>query len=168
MQLVEENCTRRDAAPARLQAWKDTLPPYRKANMTGKWGPNMHLQYVGTQPEYQRHGAGTALLKWGIDTAKEHNLWIGIFGSPVGAMFYKHLGFEVVGDVRVQAEGEEEYVMVTAMGLSPSKADSAADNFDRHYYSVRSNWNYIFITPSCSGAILTPPKDQSPVATLRR
>ena len=130
-QQVEETCTRRDAAPKRIQAWKDTLPPYRKVHMTGHWGPNLHLQFVGTQPEWQRHGAATSLLKWGIITAQEHDLWIGLFGSPVGALFYKHLGFEVVGDVKVQVEGEEEYVIVTAMGLPPTKTEEAAERIDK-------------------------------------
>lgn len=54
-----------------------------------------------------------------------------MFGSPVGALFCKHLGFEVVGDVKVQAEVEEEYVIVTAMGLPPSKGDQADERVDK-------------------------------------
>lgn len=91
--------------------------------MSGVWGPNLHLQFIGTQPEYQRHGAATALMKWGLATAEENNLWIGLFASPIGALFYRHIGFKDVGNVTVQVEGEDESVVVMAMGFPPPTKD---------------------------------------------
>lgn len=50
-QSIYQNCARREAAPQRLKAWRETPLPYQKAKMMRKWGPNMLFQYVETEPE---------------------------------------------------------------------------------------------------------------------
>lgn len=87
--------------------------------MFDAWGPYLHLQCIGTDPDFQRHGAGTLLINWGIRTARQHGLWTGLFASPLGELLYARLGFESVGDVTVRVEGQDEEIGVKAMGLRP-------------------------------------------------
>lgn len=59
--------------------------------------PQLNLMVLATKPEYQRRGAGGALVQWGIDKAKQDGLTVTLFSSPQGYGLYKKLGFADVG-----------------------------------------------------------------------
>lgn len=51
------------------------------------------------------------LCQWGEDEAIRRGGWtLTVMASPLGTLLYKHLGYGLIGDVTVQAEGEDEKV----------------------------------------------------------
>lgn len=82
---------------------------------------HLHLRIMATHPDYQRRGAGTMLCNWGISEVQKKNSRISVFASPMGKLLYTHLGFEELGVVVVQVEGEEEKLIIPAMLYEPSR-----------------------------------------------
>jgi len=112
---VDESGHRRDANPDRVKAWKETLSKARKFYFLDEFGNYLHLQHLGTHPDYQRHGAGSALSKWGTDLAQKHNPKVGLFASPMGKFLYTHLEFNELAAIVVRVPCEEGSVTVSAM-----------------------------------------------------
>ncbi|KAG9228881.1 hypothetical protein BJ875DRAFT_218516 [Amylocarpus encephaloides] len=120
-EVTNNGCeNRRDADPARLEEWTKALDNARRQFL----GPNgpvngplsyLHLQHIFTEPSYQKNGAATKLLFWGMRKADEHKLAIGAFASPMGQQFLCGLDFKIIAPVKVQVEGQEEFVVVTCM-----------------------------------------------------
>lgn len=56
-----------------------------------------------------RRGFGSALVKWGIDLAKEEHLAaISVGSSHMGLLLYTHLGFKHLEQLVVQVPGDTE------------------------------------------------------------
>jgi hypothetical protein len=117
MEEVARSGTRRDANPSRLSA-------FRKCGIEGKQCFNdaygdahIHLQILGTHPDYMRNGHGTNLCMWGIFKAENDNVVVTLLASPLGRLFYSHLGFRFLKTLMVQVSGEEEKVYMHAMVL---------------------------------------------------
>lgn len=67
--------------------------------------PHLFLETIGTHPEHQRHGLGSAVLRPGIDLADASGLTCALETSTEGNVaFYQTLGFDVV-DHRIVAGG---------------------------------------------------------------
>jgi GNAT superfamily N-acetyltransferase len=56
---------------------------------------------------YQRLGIGTLLLKWGLEMADQHKLWVGTEAGPKGFGLYLKHGFKQVGWFEVAVHGVE-------------------------------------------------------------
>ena len=110
------------------------MPQGRKKNQL----PYIHLTRLATRPEWQRHGAGTKLSKWGIKLAEKHGLDIGLFATPSGRTLYRELGFTEMKQIKVQMKGEDESVSMTCMRLY-------SDQKVRHKYKI-----HVDICKSCS------------------
>ncbi|KAJ9631081.1 hypothetical protein H2203_001610 [Taxawa tesnikishii (nom. ined.)] len=81
----------------------------------------LYLDSLGTHPDYQRRGAGSAHVRWGLDLAKEREyLAVTLLASDAGRPVYAHLGFETLANMTVQVEGEEESVTWTVMAYNVS------------------------------------------------
>jgi GNAT superfamily N-acetyltransferase len=52
------------------------------------------LDQVKTLPEHHRKGAGTALLRWGVELADREGLPIRLEATPYGLGLYEKFGFE--------------------------------------------------------------------------
>ena len=64
-----------------------------------------------THPTYMRHCFGSALVKWGIELAKEEHLAaISVGSSYMGMLLYAHLSFKQLEQFVVQASGDTEPV----------------------------------------------------------
>lgn len=84
----------------------------------------LHLRILATHPDFQRRGAASALCRWGIEHAGERKQPVTVFASPMGQKLYIYLGFEYLGTVPVQVEGEDEKLSIGAMVYSyPDEAD---------------------------------------------
>lgn len=59
----------------------------------------MVLQALATDPEYQRRGIGSRLVRWGLDQADDEKLpcWIHASDSDVACRLYMSAGFQEVG-----------------------------------------------------------------------
>ena len=77
------------------------------------YGANNHLELVRlkTHPDYMRRGFGSALVKWGIELAKEEHLAaISVGSGHMGMLLYAHLGFKHLEQSVAQASGDTETV----------------------------------------------------------
>jgi ribosomal protein S18 acetylase RimI-like enzyme len=95
---------------------------YRKVKLhwfDEKYGEKQwSLMTLATHPDYGRGGVGTALCYWAIQRAISDKIEaLTLFASPLGKLLYTKLKFIVVGIVRIQVEGEEEFVDLPGMTL---------------------------------------------------
>ena len=77
------------------------------------YGADNHIELVqlNTHPDYMRRGFGSALVKWGIDLAKEEHLAaVSVLASQMGMLLYARLGFKHLEQLVVQAPGDTETV----------------------------------------------------------
>ncbi|PMD55328.1 uncharacterized protein K444DRAFT_504953, partial [Hyaloscypha bicolor E] len=107
---------RKDVSPARMKAFR----AYRKVKLhwfDEKYGEKQwSLMTLATHPDYGRGGVGTALCYWAIQRAISDKIEaVTLFASPLGKLLYTKLKFIVVGIVRIQVEGEEEFVDLPGM-----------------------------------------------------
>lgn len=73
-----------------------------------EWGKKrLELASIATDAKYQGHGAGKALMKWGLETATEHNVPLTLTASPLGKKLYTSLGFKHMGLVECEVEGDD-------------------------------------------------------------
>lgn len=99
---------RRDASTPRMKAFRASVGANKKKTFDSTYGEQqLNLMVLATRPDYQRRGAGSALVQWGMKKAKEEGLTVTLFSSPQGHGLYSKLGFVEVGTAHVQAEGEE-------------------------------------------------------------
>lgn len=111
------NCSnRRDLDTRRNDEARLVTTKSLKEHSAAKFGnQHMHLYVLATLPDYQRRGAGSALVRWGLNLAHEQRLGVSLIATQMGRPVYTHLGFEVVEELVYQVEGEEESVNMTAM-----------------------------------------------------
>ncbi|KAK0739349.1 acyl-CoA N-acyltransferase [Apiosordaria backusii] len=81
------------------------------------------LEEMSTSPTYWCRGAGTRLLLWGMQRAREQGKVITVIADWMGKKLYKKLGFEELDTIVVQVEGEKEKVVVSAMVWDPREED---------------------------------------------
>lgn len=79
----------------------------------------VHLWLMVTRPEWRRRGAGTMLMRWGMENERvlDHKeRWpITAFASPMGKLLYEHLGFDELATECIQIDGEEEKLTFSVM-----------------------------------------------------
>ena len=64
--------------------------------LDGAYSDLVVLAFIATQPEYRGLGAGTMLVRWGLEEAEKRGLDCWLQASPFAVDFYRHLGFEDV------------------------------------------------------------------------
>ncbi|KAI9775594.1 MAG: hypothetical protein M1839_000995 [Geoglossum umbratile] len=107
---------RRDANSKRMQTFMQTMKDGKRRYFDDIHGTNrLQLQVLATHPDYQRRGYGTRLCRWGIDIARSRDMYIIVFGSPMGRALYSFLGFRVLAELPVQVKGEAEKIVLTMM-----------------------------------------------------
>jgi GNAT superfamily N-acetyltransferase len=114
--------SRRDANFAHMKAFREGGAAAKHTYFDGRFGYNqIHLQILGTHPDYQRRGYGSALCAWGMKRAQQDNVAISLLASPMGFKLYLALGFEDLGKVTVQVKGETEAIVLRPMSYVPEK-----------------------------------------------
>lgn len=66
---------------------------WRRTNATTE------LEFLVTNPEYQRRGAGAKLLAWGTEQADKLGARMALESTPAGLALYKRFGFREVDSV---------------------------------------------------------------------
>jgi hypothetical protein len=79
----------------------------------------MHLQMLGTHPDYRRLGAAAKLVRWGMERAWKDQVVITLLAGGAGYPLYKSLGFEDLGAEDARVPGEEESVSFNVMVYRP-------------------------------------------------
>lgn len=86
-----------------------------------------HLRILATHPDFQRRGAASALCRWGMENARERGVPVTVLASPMGEKIYGHLGFQYLGSVPVQVEGEEGKLSIGCWVYHASAAGHEGD-----------------------------------------
>jgi predicted N-acetyltransferase YhbS len=68
----------------------------------------IHLWLLTTHPDFRRQGAGTRLCNWGLEEARKKGWMLTVVASAMGKSLYEHLGYKLVGTLKIQADGEDE------------------------------------------------------------
>ncbi|KAJ5730901.1 Acyl-CoA N-acyltransferase [Penicillium malachiteum] len=61
--------------------------------------PHISLEYLAVNPDNQRRGVGTALVKSGIDQANKMGLEIFVHAFQEGVPLYKRMGFRLIAEL---------------------------------------------------------------------
>lgn len=105
--------------------WHGQIRAYKK--MFAPFGPEqIHLQILGTLPEFQRRGHASSLCRWAMELVRRDSLKdMSVMASPMGYNLYKWLGFKKVETFYIQVPGEEEKVVLQAMMYKPEAVSDA-------------------------------------------
>jgi ribosomal protein S18 acetylase RimI-like enzyme len=76
-------------------------------------GPHWYLAGIGVDPEWQRHGIGSALLRPGIEGAQRDRLpAVLLTNNERNLSFYERAGFRVVAEGDTPEDGPHAWAMV--------------------------------------------------------
>ncbi|KEQ92784.1 hypothetical protein AUEXF2481DRAFT_42869 [Aureobasidium subglaciale EXF-2481] len=84
----------RAADPAMLDVLDRAMPFTEHYWKTPERLENWYLALLGTGPEYQGHGYGKELLKWGIERATEEGICVSLVSANGKDLFYKRYGVD--------------------------------------------------------------------------
>ncbi|KAF4624968.1 hypothetical protein G7Y89_g13205 [Cudoniella acicularis] len=114
---------RRDTNLAHVKAFKSACKVARETCFGSKYGnKQMFLHNISTQPDYQRRGAATALIQWGMSFAEREGVPVTLLSNSVGIHLYTQLGFKSLGSVEVRVEGDSEMLFITPMIKEPKSS----------------------------------------------
>lgn len=86
-----------------------------EANTPGE--EHWYLQMIGTHPDWQRRGIGSALINEGLSWARRDGLGVYLeTETPENVAYYRHLGFEVRSEWDVDAGGPHMWRMWHEVG----------------------------------------------------
>ncbi|KAI9879338.1 MAG: hypothetical protein M1830_008798 [Pleopsidium flavum] len=94
----------------------------RRKIMAGK--AHCLLQILDTLPSHQRRGAGTQLIKWGVDVGDKYGIPCYLEASPAGYHLYRKCGFEDVENLDMDltkwgGKGTHRYVCMIRPAQKP-------------------------------------------------
>lgn len=111
---------RRDADPAHYQAFFTAIDEADERYWRDLYPKNLFLSDIYTDPKYQGQGAGHMMMHWGFQAAAATDCVIGLSASNKrAAEIYRHWGFEDIGTIRVQNEGDEAHVDMPVLLYKP-------------------------------------------------
>jgi GNAT superfamily N-acetyltransferase len=106
---------RSDINKAHFQEFGNTLHRAIEKYFSLYGSKQYSLWLLATHPDFRRMGAGSLLTKWGLELAARESFVATVFASPMAETFYEHLGFQILGTVVVQVEGEEEKLVLSPL-----------------------------------------------------
>ncbi|KAL8844817.1 MAG: hypothetical protein Q9176_000917 [Flavoplaca citrina] len=71
--------------------------------------PSYRLSFIGTDPQYERRGAATALMKWGLDRCCTSNVPAYLESTLKAVPFYERLGFKTMCRVIISLDESMAY-----------------------------------------------------------
>lgn len=69
----------------------------------------LDLTFVGTDPQHERRGAATALIRWGLEKSKKEGVPAYLESTPNAAALYEKLGFRAVDRLSINLDGSRTY-----------------------------------------------------------
>ncbi|KAI1817864.1 putative GNAT family acetyltransferase [Poronia punctata] len=68
-----------------------------------------HLSFMGTHPDYERRGAASKLVKWGMEQCIRHHVPAYLESTLEAAPFYEKLGFRAIDEVSLEYDEGKVY-----------------------------------------------------------
>ena len=62
------------------------------------------LTFIGTDPQFERRGAATSLIKWGLDKSRESNIPAYLESTLNAVPLYERLGFKTMENLSIDLE----------------------------------------------------------------
>ncbi|EXJ71788.1 uncharacterized protein A1O5_05598 [Cladophialophora psammophila CBS 110553] len=92
------------------------------ASAVGPDKPYAYLAAIGTSPKYQRQGAASLLLDWGLERADDRGLAAYVESAPAALRLYEKYGFKEVCKLPLEMSPwkEGEYLNVCMVRQPPS------------------------------------------------
>jgi len=116
--IVIDHSVRRDVDLKRYDAYRAASVDYKKEVLEERYGKNqLNLMTIVVHPDYFRRGAGTMLIRNGVDIARQQKVPITVYASPMGVPMYRKFGFKEISMIHVQVPGDPESVDFPAMVL---------------------------------------------------
>ncbi|KAF3764966.1 hypothetical protein M406DRAFT_322815 [Cryphonectria parasitica EP155] len=114
--------TRRDANAARSASHARAADEGHARYLDPVYGiDQIYLQALGTHPSFTRRGVARGLVRWGMDRAVRDGVVAVLQAAPMARAVYPRFGFEELGMVTAQVEGEEEKTFLWPMVWDPKK-----------------------------------------------
>ncbi|OAF99180.1 uncharacterized protein CC84DRAFT_1264196 [Paraphaeosphaeria sporulosa] len=116
--LSEEmaNCTHRDLNLTRAVAWDHQWNALARKNLAPFGGNQLYLELLGTHPAYQGRGAGSILVKSGLERARkemeegELDVNVTLIAQPTAETFYMGMGFKEMRNMTMEGVDGESFV----------------------------------------------------------
>ena len=67
----------------------------------------LDLSFIGTDPQHERRGAASLLLRWGLEQCKRYQVPAYLESTADAGVLYRKHGFEVVETLAMVVEGVE-------------------------------------------------------------
>ena len=85
------------------------------------------LTFVGTDPQHERRGAATTLIRWGLEKSKREDVPAYLESTPNAAALYERLGFRAVDRLSIILDGSGTYDEICFLaGSSATSLNTAA------------------------------------------
>jgi ribosomal protein S18 acetylase RimI-like enzyme len=107
----QANCTHKDLNITRAVSYDHQFTAEKRKHVDQPFGHNqMYLDLLGTHPQYQLRGAGTRLVRSGIERAAKRGGNVTLIAQPTAEGFYLRLGFvEVVNISIASVDRDRDY-----------------------------------------------------------
>jgi ribosomal protein S18 acetylase RimI-like enzyme len=63
------------------------------------------LTFIATDPDHERLGAASMLMRWGLERSKRSNIPIALESTPNADAFYRGFGFAAEAEISMQLDG---------------------------------------------------------------
>ncbi len=121
--IIKYMYPRRDADLAHYHAFFTAANEADERYWKGLYPENVYLSALYTDPEYQGQGAGQLMMHWGFHVAAGKQSVVGVSASnKTAAEIYRHWGFNDIGTIKLQKEGEEACIEMPVLLYKPSAA----------------------------------------------
>ncbi|KAI1275437.1 hypothetical protein F5Y07DRAFT_370036 [Xylaria sp. FL0933] len=87
--------------------WEDYVKPRSQAVRDSGGNGVYVLELLAVHPDYQRLGAGTALVSWGVEASDRSQVKAVVEGTPAGRRLYEKCGFSAEIEEMIFDTGEE-------------------------------------------------------------
>jgi GNAT superfamily N-acetyltransferase len=78
----------------------------------------LYLDLLATHPDFQLHGAGTRLVRRGVEMGRKDNINVTLIALPSSEGFYAHIGFDSITNFSISSVDEDEYFRYDVMAYN--------------------------------------------------
>ncbi|KAA8904882.1 acyl-CoA N-acyltransferase [Sphaerosporella brunnea] len=113
---------RRDVDPLRFTEFLRVMGSVHERYWEKDYAENFHLELLCTHPDFRRRGAGTLLIRWGIELGRKEDASVGVESSPGGLSLYKKLGFKQIALLTVRVQGDDAELSVPVLVIKNARS----------------------------------------------